>query len=121
MQILIAEDEPLEAEALRRRLEALGHEVPAVVCDGAQAVTLAAAMAPDLIFLDLRMPKLDGITAAQKILATRSVPIILLTGIADDALISQAMEAGIAAHLVKPVDSPELKNAIARATDQAHK
>lgn len=80
MRILIAEDEPLEAEALRLRVETLGHEVISVVYDGAAAVSQAAVLRPDLIFLDLRMPKLDGLTAAETILANRRVPILLLTG-----------------------------------------
>jgi response regulator NasT len=115
MRILIAEDEPLEAEGLRHRLQALGHVVQAVVYDGAAAVTQAAALGPDLIFLDLRMPKLDGITAAEQILASRPVPIVLVTGLADPPLLARAKSAGIAAHVVKPVDRPQLEQALALA------
>jgi response regulator NasT len=112
MRILIAEDEPLEAEALRRRLAALGHEVVGVVHDGAQAVTQATALTPDLVFLDLRMPKLDGITAAQAILAHRHLATILITGDSDRTLVAQATQAGVLALVVKPVDGGDLEQAI---------
>jgi DNA-binding response OmpR family regulator len=112
MRVLIAEDEPLEAEALQRRLQALGHTVVDAVYDGAQAVTKAEALCPDLVFLDMRMPKLDGIGAAARILAHRRVPIILLTGQTDPALTATALRVGILGCLVKPVDRRELEATI---------
>ncbi len=115
MRILIAEDEPLEAEALRRRVESLGHEVVAAVFDGARAVTEAGALRPDLVFLDLRMPKLDGLTAAERILAARPVPIILLTGMVDAALRRRAAQIGVVGFLAKPVDRRELELVVAHA------
>lgn len=115
MRILIAEDEPLEADALGRRLEALGPAVVDTVYDGSEAVAKAEALCPDLILLDLRMPKLDGITAAEKILAARAVPIILLTGQSDPALLALATRAGVMGHLVKPVDGSDVKNALTLA------
>jgi response regulator NasT len=116
MRILIAEDEPLEAEALRKRVEALGHTVVDVVYDGARAVAQAGQLRPDLVFLDLRMPKLDGLAAAEKILAERPVPLIVLTGQGDPGLTARLGRAGVMACLVKPVDRKELEVAIALAT-----
>ncbi len=115
MRVLIADDEPLEAEGLRVRLQALGHDVAAVVYDGTTAVAQAATLSPELIFLDFRLPRLDGMAAAQRILAGRRVPIVLLTGLLDAELEAQAMEVGIAGYLVKPVDQPELRQSIAKA------
>jgi len=119
MRILIAEDEPLEAEALQRRLEKLGHQVVASVYDGSTAVAQAAALGPDLIFLDLRMPKLDGLTAAERILATRRVPIILLSGMSDGELRARAVRIGVVAQAVKPLDQPALERVIAQAMTPA--
>jgi response regulator NasT len=116
MRILIAEDEPLEAEALRKRVEALGHTVVDVVYDGSRAVAQAGQLRPDLVFLDLRMPKLDGLAAAEKILADRPVPLIVLTGQGDPALTARLGRAGVMGCLVKPVDRKELEAAIALAT-----
>jgi AmiR/NasT family two-component response regulator len=119
MRVLIAEDEPLEAEALRHRLQALGHTVVEAVYDGAQAVAKSAALCPDLVFLDLRMPKLDGISAAVKILAHRPVPIVLLTGQDDPAVTAAALQAGILGCLVKPIDLQHLERAIALVTPRS--
>jgi len=114
MRILVAEDEPVEAEGLRRRLETLGHAVD-VVYDGEAAVAQAEAHHPDLIFLNLRMPRLDGIAAAKKIGARRRVPIIVVTGHVDPPLIARARKAGVTSHLIKPVGREDLERAIALA------
>lgn len=71
-------------------------------------MTQATPLQPDLILLDLRMPKLDGLTAADKILAERRVPIILLSGMTDNGLRTRAEKIGVAGFAVKPVDRPQL-------------
>ncbi len=114
MRVLIAEDEPLEAEALATRLRVMGHAVVGLVYDGASAVAKAEVLRPDLILLDMRMPKVDGIDAAGRILAHRRVPIIMITGLADRALTDRAVQAGVVAVLLKPVDRADLEAAIAR-------
>jgi response regulator NasT len=116
VRILIADDEPLVAEGLRSRLKALGHSVAAVAYDGEAAVAKAAALHPDLILLDIKMPKLDGIAATERIMATRPVPIILVTAHCDDTLVMRAVTAGAMGYLVKPVDRQHLLPAIALAT-----
>jgi response regulator NasT len=116
MRILIAEDEPLVAEGLRARLEGLGHEVVGVACDGGSAVARAEALSPDLIFLDVKMPRMDGLDATERIMANTPAAIILLTGHADPALLDRAMIAGVMGYLVKPVEAKALCPAISLAT-----
>jgi response regulator NasT len=116
MRILIADDEPVVAEVLRVRVEALGHHVLAVAHDGREAVEKAERVTPDLVFLDIRMPELDGIAATERIMATRPVPIILVTAYSDETLINRAIAAGVMGYLVKPVDPENLAPAIALAT-----
>ncbi len=116
MRILIADDEPLVAEGLRVRLQAMGHEIAGLAYDGEDAVALAQVLQPDLILLDIKMPKLDGIAATERIMTTRPVPVILVTAHSDDALVERAIAAGVMGYLVKPVDRQHLAPAIALAT-----
>ncbi len=116
MRILVADDEPLVAEGLRIRLQSLGYEIAGLAYDGSQAVALAQTLQPDLILLDIKMPKLDGIAATERIMATRPVPIILVTAHADEALVNRAIAAGVMGYLVKPVDRDHLLPAIALAS-----
>ena len=116
LRILIAEDEPLVAEGLRGHLEALGHRVAGIASDGAAAVAQAEATEPDLIFMDIQMPRLDGIQAAERIMAQRPVPIIVLTAHVDPPLVERAMVTGAMGYLVKPVERKDLTPAIVLAT-----
>ena len=118
MRVLIAEDEPVVAEALKERLEALEHIVAGMAYDGRDAVAQADAVAPDLIFLDVKMPHLDGIQAVAAIMARRPVPIIVLTAHADPAVIERALAEGVMGYLVKPVKQKDLEPAIAVAVSR---
>src|SRR4029450_12817742 len=79
MRILIAEDETIIRLDLRKLLEEAGHEVCAEARDGAEAIELAESEAPELAILDVKMPRLDGIEAARRILEERPIPIVMLT------------------------------------------
>jgi response regulator NasT len=116
MRILIADDEPRVAEGLRALLQALGHEIAGLAYDGSETVALAQVLQPDLILLDIKMPKLDGIAATERIMASRPIPIILVTAYSDETLVQRAIAAGVMGYLVKPVDRRELLAAIALAT-----
>ncbi len=111
-RFLIAEDEPLAAERLRMYLEGLGHRVVGVAHDGRDAVAQAASLAPDLVFLDIKMPIMDGLQAADEIMGRRPVPIMLVTGHVRDDLIERAMTAGVMGYLVKPVNPKDRPPAI---------
>jgi len=110
--VLIAEDESIIRLGLKRVLEEMGHRVVAAVADGAAAVEMARRLRPDLAILDVRMPKLDGLKAAQAMVAERPLPIILLTAYSDQATVARAREAAVLAYLVKPIREDNLSAAI---------
>ena len=115
MQILIAEDETLIRLDLRDLLERAGFDVCAEAKDGEEAVALAASERPDLAILDVKMPRLDGIEAARRILEERAIPIVMLTAYGQDELVSRAVEAGVFGYLVKPFRESDLLPAIRTA------
>ncbi len=108
LRILIADDEPVIRMGLRTMLEEHGYAVVGEAADGEEAVTLAGKTAPDLIFMDIKMPGLDGIAAASTVMARSPRPIILLTAWSERDLVQRAQEAGVLAYLVKPVREAEL-------------
>ena len=113
--VLIAEDETIIRLDLRGQLEAAGYLVCAEARDGEEAVELARATEPDIILLDVKMPVLDGIEAARRILQERAVPILLLTAYTEEKLVRRAADAGVFAYLVKPFSANELVPAIETA------
>ncbi|HSC90062.1 MAG TPA: response regulator [Gaiellaceae bacterium] len=115
MKILIAEDETLIRLDLRDLLERAGFDVCAEAKDGEEAVALAASERPDLAILDVKMPRLDGIEAARRILEERAIPIVMLTAYGQDELVSRAVEAGVFGYLVKPFRESDLLPAIRTA------
>ena len=115
MRILVAEDETIIRLDLREILERAGFEVCAEARDGEEAVQLAASERPDLAILDVKMPRLDGIEAARRILEGRPIPIVMLTAYGQDELVSRAVEAGVFGYLVKPFRESDLLPAIQAA------
>jgi two-component system, response regulator PdtaR len=115
MRILVAEDETIIRLDLRALLERAGFEVCAEARDGEEAVTLARELAPDVAIMDVKMPKLDGIEAARRILDERPIPIVMLTAYGQDELVQRAAEAGVFGYLVKPFREQDLLPAIRTA------
>jgi two-component system, response regulator PdtaR len=115
MRVLIAEDETIIRLDLKQILERAGLEVCAEARDGEEAVELARTEEPDLAILDVKMPGLDGIDAARKILDERPIPIVMLTAYGQDELVSRAVEAGVFGYLVKPFRETDLLPAITTA------
>ena len=114
-RILIAEDETIIRLDLRSLLEKAGFDVCAEAHDGEQAVELARREQPDLALLDVKMPKLDGIDAARKILDERPIPIVMVTAYGEQELVAKAVEAGVFGYLVKPFRETDLLPAIETA------
>jgi two-component system, response regulator PdtaR len=112
VRILIAEDETIIRLDLRELLERAGFEVCAEARDGVEAVELARSEQPDLAILDVKMPHLDGIEAARRILDERPIPIVMLTAYGQDELVSRAIEAGVFGYLDKPFRESDLLPAI---------
>ena len=115
MRILVAEDETIIRLDLRKTLEDAGFEVCAEARNGEEAVQLATSERPDLAILDVKMPRLDGIEAARRILAERPIPIVMLTAYHQEELVSRAVEAGVFGYLVKPFRQSDLLPAIRAA------
>ena len=115
MRILLAEDETIIRLDLRQTLERAGFEICGEARDGEEAVELARSEKPDLAVLDVKMPRLDGIEAARRILAERPIPIVMLTAYGQDELVARAVEAGVFGYLVKPFRDTDLLPAIQAA------
>jgi response regulator NasT len=107
-RVLVAEDEALIRLDLKEMLEEEGYEVVGEAGDGEQAVRLAEELAPDLVILDVKMPVLDGISAAEQIVAKRIAPVVMLTAFSQRELVERADEAGAMAYLVKPFNKSDL-------------
>ncbi|HYY02454.1 MAG TPA: response regulator [Gaiellaceae bacterium] len=116
MRVLVAEDETIIRLDLRDLLERSGFEVCAEARDGEEAVELARSASPDVAIMDVKMPKLDGIEAARRILDERPIPIVMLTAYGQDELVARAVEAGVFGYLVKPFREQDLLPAIRTAT-----
>ncbi len=117
-RVLIAEDEALIRLDLKEMLEEEGYVVVGEAADGEQAVSLAFELRPDLVILDVKMPKLDGIAAAERIAAERIAPVVILTAFSQRELVERAREAGAMAYLVKPFGSTDLLPTIEMAVSR---
>jgi response regulator NasT len=115
VRILIAEDETIIRLDLRDLLVRAGFEVCGEARDGEEAVALARSEQPDLAIMDVKMPKLDGIDAARRILEERPIPIVMLTAYGQEEIVSRAVEAGVFGYLVKPFREQDLLPAIQAA------
>jgi two-component system, response regulator PdtaR len=112
IRVIIAEDEALIRLDLKEMLEEEGYSVVAEVGDGQQAVDRATELRPDLVILDIQMPVLDGLSAAEQIAAARIAPVIVLTAFSQRELVERARDAGAMAYLVKPFSKNDLVPAI---------
>ncbi|MBI4788676.1 MAG: response regulator [Chloroflexi bacterium] len=118
LRVLIADDESLRVMSLKGQLESIGHKVVAEAANGKEAVTLARELKPDLAILDIKMPEMDGIEAAQTMTQERPIPIILLTAFSEKELAERAAEANVSAYIMKPVSEQDLLPAIALAVSR---
>jgi two-component system, response regulator PdtaR len=112
VRVIIAEDEALIRLDLKEMLEEEGYSVVAEVGDGQQAVDRATELRPDLVILDIQMPVLDGLSAAEQIASARIAPVIVLTAFSQRELVERARDAGAMAYLVKPFSKNDLVPAI---------
>jgi len=111
-RVLIAEDEALIRLDLAEMLTEEGFEVVGQAVDGEQAVAMATELRPDLVILDVKMPKKDGIDAAGEIVAEQIAPVVILTAFSQRELVERARDAGTMAYLVKPFTKADLVPAI---------
>jgi AmiR/NasT family two-component response regulator len=117
-RVVIAEDEALIRLDLAEMLAEEGYYVVGQAGDGQTAVELAEQHRPDLVVLDVKMPKLDGIAAAQRIAEQRIAPVVILTAFSQRDLVDRARDAGAMAYLVKPFNKHDLVPAIEMAVSR---
>ncbi|MQA96569.1 MAG: response regulator [Streptosporangiales bacterium] len=116
--MVIAEDEALIRLDLKEMLEEDGYAVVGEAGDGETAVQLAVELRPDLVILDVKMPVLDGISAAERIAGERVAPVVILTAFSQRDLVERARDAGAMAYLVKPFTKSDLLPAIEMAVSR---
>jgi len=118
MRVLIAEDEALIRMDLREMLTEEGHEVVGEARDGAEAIELARSLAPDIVFMDVKMPGTDGLEAASVISAERIAPVVMVTAFSQQTYVDAASDAGAMAYLVKPFTKREIMPAMSIAASR---
>lgn len=111
-RIVVAEDEALIRLDLVEMLGEVGYDVVGQASNGEQAVELARELQPDLVILDVQMPVLDGLSAAEQIHESRLCPVIMLTAFSQTELVERARDAGVMAYVVKPFTIEDLRPAI---------
>jgi two-component system, response regulator PdtaR len=114
-RVLIGEDETLIRLDLRGMLEEAGMEVCAEARDGIEAVELARTKQPELAILDVKMPRLDGIECARRMLEERPIPIVIVSAFTEASIVERAAETGVFGYLAKPFRREDLLPAIATA------
>ncbi len=107
-RIIIADDESLIRLDLREMLTHLGYDVIGEAGDGRSALDLARKLQPDLVIMDIKMPDVDGISAAEELTREKIAPVVLLTAYSDQGLVDRAKEAGVVGYVVKPFRETEL-------------
>jgi AmiR/NasT family two-component response regulator len=117
--ILVAEDEPLIRLDIVEMLTESGYSVVGEAGDGEEAVRLAEQLRPDLVVMDIKMPVLDGISAAERIVSAKIAPVVLLTAFSQRELVERARDAGAMAYVVKPFTAADLVPALEIAASRA--
>lgn len=118
MRVVIAEDESLIRLDLKEMLQDQGHEVVAEAQDGSEAITLARELRPDVVFMDMNMPNVDGIEAARVIGEERIAPVVMVTAFSQAEYVERAAEAGAMGYIVKPFSAGDILPAMQIATSR---
>jgi two-component system, response regulator PdtaR len=118
LRVLVAEDESLIRLDLVEMLREEGYEVCGEAADGRAAVELAGRLRPDLVVMDVKMPVLDGLSAAEQIVKARIAPVVILTAFSQRDLVERARQAGAMAYLVKPFQKKDLLPTIEMAVSR---
>jgi AmiR/NasT family two-component response regulator len=115
LRIAVAEDEPLMRKYLEETLVLLGYQVPCLAGTASDLIDRCKAVQPDLVITDIRLPDMDGLSAAAEIYACAPVPIIVISAFHDPELIDRAEKNHVLAYLVKPIKQQDLEPAISIA------
>ncbi len=111
-RVLVAEDEAIIRLDLAEMLREAGYDVVGQAGDGEQAVEMARSLAPDIVIMDVKMPVMDGLSAAEAIGAERLCPVVMLTAFSQTELVERARDAGVMAYVVKPFTASDVTPAL---------
>ena len=111
-RVLVAEDEAIIRIDLAEMLGEAGYDVVGQAGDGEQAVELTRTLRPDIVIMDVKMPVMDGITAAETIAKERICPVVMLTAFSQTELVERARDAGVMAYVVKPFTASDVTPAL---------
>src|SRR5215467_13119708 len=120
-RIIIADDETIQRMDLKDVLTRQGYLVVGEAGDGVSAVNLARELRPDLVIMDIRMPDMDGIAAAEALTQEKIAPVLLLTAFGDQPLVERAKEAGVVNYIVKPLRESQVASTIELTLDRYNK
>ena len=112
ISVLIAEDDFLVGKEITRALNQIGYDISGIAPNGEKAVTMNNDLNPDVILMDINMPKMDGLQASQKIQEVNPTPIVILTAHESQDFVEEASEAGVGAYLTKPPNASQIEKAI---------
>jgi YesN/AraC family two-component response regulator len=112
LRVLVVEDERIVRESLVLFMETLGYEVAGIASDGQEGIEKTMDLKPDLVFMDIKMPEVDGIEAARRIQECCQIPVVLLTAYESEELVKQASEAGVSSYIMKPPTTSEIHRAV---------
>ena len=115
VRIIIADDQPLHRIDLKDVLTRRGYQVVGEAMDGLGVVTLSRLLQPDLVIMDIHMPDMDGLLAAETLVREKIAPVIFLTAYTDRALVKRARDVGVVNYLVKPLQESEVVPAVEMA------
>ena len=118
MRVLIAEDEALIRMDLREMLAEAGHEVVGEARDGAEALILTRELLPDIVFMDVKMPGMDGLEAARVIAEEKIAPVVMVTAFSQQSHVDEAASAGAMAYIVKPFQRRDILPAMTVAVSR---
>ena len=112
IQVLVAEDDFFVTQDILRTLKQIGYEIAGVASNGESAVDLSQSLKPDVILMDIKMPKMDGLQAAEMIQSRRPTPIVILSAYETEEFVRRATQTGVGAYLTKPPKAAEIDRAI---------
>lgn len=115
MRVVVAEDEYLLSEDITRTLKKMGHHIVGEAVDGKEAVKIVMEKEPDIVLMDIQMPKMDGLEAARQIQSKKPTPIVVLTAHESQDLVDRASESGVSIYLTKPPQTAEIQRAMTMA------
>src|SRR4051812_11003590 len=112
LRVLLCDDDAMTAYCIRRALGVFGHRVVGEARDGAEGLRLAGELRPDVILMDVHMPRMDGMEATRRVMEDCPTCVVMVTAAEDEEVLSQALAAGASGYVLKPVQLPQLRTTL---------